>query len=145
MIALKIGRKPHIWVACVLLVFVSGCGGVPTGSVSGSASIDGAPVPAGRIVFTSSENTCSGTIADGEYNLAHNGSPNIPVGEYIVTVFPPRNEEKFNPDTNKIEFVDLGVDPKIFPKKYQVKSTSDLKFTSKAGENRLDIELSNEG
>jgi len=122
---------------------VSGCGGVPTGSVSGSASIDGNPVPEGRVVFTSSEHTCSATIADGQYKLSFNGSPDIPVDDYVITVFPPRNEEKFNPATNKIEFVKHSVDPKIFPKKYQKKSTSDQKFTPETGENTFDIEISN--
>ena len=118
-----------------------GCGGESGGAtISGTVVSNGTPIPDGRVVFSSDEANCSGEISDGKYELKNKGKSNVPLGEYIVTVFPP-DMVVYNPDTGEDEKIEGDVDLKLFPAKYQRKDKSDIKFSPEAGDNNFDIIL----
>jgi hypothetical protein len=85
------------------LTFVSGCGGVRRLPVSGTVTLDGAPINGGYLEFTPDStkgNTAKiigkSLIREGRYNLETNGitrsdsGSGVPLGWYKVTF---RNEE----------------------------------------------------
>lgn len=65
----------------VLLGAVNGCGG-GKGTVSGKVTLDGKPLPAGKIGFVPSKGVgASGEIKDGQYSVS-----GVPAGDMKVTV-----------------------------------------------------------
>ncbi len=68
-------------VFAVLLSLATGCGG-GKGTVSGTVTLDGQPLPAGNIVFYPSKGPgVSGVIQDGTYSVK-----GVPTGQVTVTV-----------------------------------------------------------
>lgn len=105
---------------------------------------DGSPLPEGQVVFSSESLTCSGQITDGQYKILYQGSQSVPLDEYVVTIFPPVIEVEYNAETDQEEPIPSSTDPALFPKKYQSKSTSGLKFTPERGNNTFDIKMDKE-
>ncbi|QEG22961.1 hypothetical protein [Mariniblastus fucicola] len=129
-------------VTCFGVLLTAGCGvGSDGASISGTVASNGVPLPAGRVVFSSDTATCSGEIVDGKYQLLHKGYRKIPLTEYTITVFPPADDLVYNPETGEEEPVADRLDPKLFPKRYQRKGTSDLKFSPEPGHNEYEIVL----
>ena len=119
-----------------------GCGaGSDTATISGTIATNGTSIPEGRIVFSSETATCAGKIVDGKYQLMDKGKSSVPLGDYTITVLPPEDTVEYDPDTGEEEAVKSDADPALFPKKYQNKETTDLKFSPVAGENEYDINL----
>lgn len=140
-------------------VFLSGCPGGgysgPTGTVSGTVTLDGEPVPQGcTVAFVSDQGfAASGQLgAGGKYKLSVAGKGNeIPVATYKVTVTPSATGQMSDQDYEKMmqESASGGEKPKaeskpaeeVIPAKYSSTATSGLSFNVKKGPNTIDIKL----
>lgn len=137
----------------VLAVCLSGCSSGekgysgPTGTVSGTVTIDGESAPEGTIVQFSHQSgfAATGEVgSDGTYQITTRKGPEIRTGEYTVTVKPPTVElteeqaDKImeNPDSQPPEAPASPI-----PEKYRNTATSGLSFEVQEGENNFDIEL----
>lgn len=116
------------------LGFVLGCGSASTGTVTGTVTLDGAPVKAGMIVFIAADGIPRhGDIQpDGSYRV-----DNVPVGDAIVVINPPPVEDPNRHMRIKEQKDAPPVTPPAppFPTKYWDMSTSDLRCPVKAGNN----------
>jgi hypothetical protein len=130
---------------CVLLsMLIFGCSSGttytydgPTGEVTGKVTFKGSPVSVGQVNFQSTHGAASGEIEeDGTYTLTYLGRSGIPVGDFLVYVTPPRTES-----TEAQEEVPSTVSHPMIPEKYQMASTSGLKFSVKEGANTYDIAM----
>ncbi len=70
-----------LFVALMVPVFSSGCGGAATAEISGTVKRDGEPLPAGRISFTVDGKGASGQIVNGAYTVK-----GVPIGQAKVSV-----------------------------------------------------------
>lgn len=91
LLRLKGGSSAAVVLLAVLLT-VAGCGGDPLGrhAISGTVSVDGAPLDKGNIAFTPLEksSTSSGTVIEGgKYSIKQDKG--LPVGKYRVTINAP--------------------------------------------------------
>jgi hypothetical protein len=168
MVVLRIlDRRPTAWaiVATIGAVLVAGCGpggySGPTGTVSGTVTLNGDPVPEGcSVSFVSEEgaHTASGTVgAGGAYKLSVVGpegrSNDVPAATYKVCVTPPAaagaggSAEGADYEKMMEESAAGGDEPtteaetEAIPAKYQSTTTSELTFPVKEGPNTIDIEL----
>jgi hypothetical protein len=126
----------------VAVVLVAGCGG--GAKVSGTVTLDGQVLKAGTVTFhpTGSGPTGIGTISpDGRYEIAVGTDKSLPPGDYVVTV------EATEAAIASAE-QPVGTPPRppappkrFTPAKYADRGTSDLKFTVKPGENKIDLAL----
>jgi hypothetical protein len=117
-----------------VLGFVVGCGSQATGTITGTVTLDGAPVKAGMIVFIPADGIPRhGDIQpDGSYRV-----DNVPVGDAIVVINPPPVEDP-NRHMRIKEQKDAPPAAPVappFPTKYWEMSTSDLRCPVKAGNN----------
>ena len=101
------------YVLCLFLVTgfscISGCGDVPgpeTAYVSGTVTMDGSPVPAGRVMFfpTASAGKNTGKAASGQLDesgqfelTTYNSGDGAVIGEHKVTVLKPRGSGEAAP------------------------------------------------
>jgi hypothetical protein len=134
-------RIPATALAAALGLFATGCRG--GGTVSGTVTLDGAPLKAGTVTFhpVGDGPAAIGSIKpDGSYELAVGAERSIPPGEYVVTV-----------EGNESASSEAPADPRtpprppkrITPDKYASKDRSDLRVTLKAGSNKIPLELKN--
>src|SRR5262249_45419644 len=124
------GRLSRSCTLMVLLLTVTGCGPY-TGSVSGTVTFKGKPLPGGMVTFSHSDGRFSyGKIAgDGSYS-----TPNAPAGEVkigVATQPPLIPGSKVGP---------LGPYVPI-PIRYKDAETSGLTFTIQRGEQTHNINL----
>lgn len=105
--------------------------------VHGTVKLNGSPVHGGDIEFMQVDMNAGGVEArsviskDGEYNASSFvDQPGMVPGEYKVRL------KQYVGMQGK-----LGVEPTTIPKKYLDYSTSELKFTIKAEDNALEIDL----
>ena len=136
-------KSSKLLVAVVCCLAISGCGNNSqnAATITGDIKFEGTPVPGGMIVFSSDTITCSGPITDGKYEVMHQGKSGIPLQEYEVTIFPPKNEFEYNPKTEREELIPTGIDPEFFPLKYRNKTTSGLTFSPVEGINDFPINM----
>ncbi|QDS87063.1 hypothetical protein EC9_12390 [Rosistilla ulvae] len=139
-------------IVCSLLVsatvtILPGCGsqgGIQRASVEGNVTVDGEPVDVGSITFVPTGETkgpaTGGKIVDGEYAIESSGGP-VP-GEYLVQITGRRGTGKFKKQELEGEIVETEVTEEMIPEKYR--SGSELKRTIEAGENSMNLELTNE-
>jgi hypothetical protein len=138
----------------VLLAACVGCGEAlgPSGTVSGTAKINGTNLKAGTLVtFTREDGTiASATVAaDGTYVLKIIGNPapeKIPVGSYKVAVNVPASGAAMSDAEYEAMMNSGGKPPESkkdtsVPSKYNSGQTSGLVFDIKEGENKFDIDL----
>ena len=121
----------------LMLSTASGCGGHGA-SVSGKVTLNGTPLSRGTVSFfpTSGGAAATGTVqTDGNYMITTGRDEGLKPGDYVATVF--ANEAI--PDGGP-EIVPKVLTPEI----YGDKSTSPLKFTVAAGNNRIDLPLTGE-
>ena len=75
--------------AYLLLLLLTGCGGIQRGAVEGQVSLDGQPIPKGSIFFRPTGETkgmtAGGEIIDGRYKLPADKGP--VVGSNIVEFY----------------------------------------------------------
>lgn len=138
----------------LIVVSVSGCGGgggLPsgdTGTVTGSVTYNGQPVPQGTtVVFLPAGGGAGAVMANGtvdeagNYSLTMRNGPDILTGKYMVGVTPPPTGTEMTPD----EIMQMDKPPETppppFPAKYLSAETSGVNMTVAAGENSLDITM----
>lgn len=127
----------------ICLVVIAGCGGAgarPSASISGQVRLDGAPLSAGSIHFTSpktGETAYANLDGNGRYRVTF---PEADLGaEYEVAVRAPVDED--------IDATALLENPQprtetVIPQKYTDRTTSGLRAEiARAGENEFDFEL----
>ena len=144
------------WVPLAAALAWLGCGkgnSESVGFVSGTIEYEGKPVPAGNKVFFEARGYLAAAEIqeEGAYALNYMGSPQIPVGEYVVFVGPPTStmsEAEFNALKNKVaaEYQQRGEEPPPFPDwvlpaKYYRSTTSPLMEEVEPGDNVIDIVL----
>ena len=122
------------------LLLVVGCGGKPA-KVSGTVSIDGAPVQQGTVTFapTGGGMRATGIIqSDGSYRIQTNRDVGLEIGEYDVAVA-----------SREIISTGEGSPPRpgkfFVPSRYGRTTTSGLHYSVEKGSNVIDIDLSSEG
>ncbi len=128
---------------CALLVCMSlgGCGSSAsdkeTGTVSGTVVSDGKPVTEGLVSFSIAAKGV-GALADLDANGAFKFESPLPVGEYVVTISPPRPDPNLGPKEM------TPIDPKDYPnipKKYHSDKTSGLTAKVVTGENKIELNM----
>jgi hypothetical protein len=148
------GRKLNLArtsVACVFsttmaccLVLAIGCNDSPYEStVSGTVSLDGAPIGPGIVQFVpvgTSHNPATGTIqVDGGYELRTSNKSGLQPGQYQVTV-----AVYDQPDVAQGERAAPGSAPLRTPEKYFSLETTDLEYTVNSGNNTINVELTSQ-
>ncbi len=109
----------------------------PTGTVSGTVSLEGAPVAAGEISFVSSDGfSASGPISAGNFTL----EDPLPVGKYSVGIMPPELTEAPGEGGDEIEAPTSSV-----PAGYDMPGTSGISHDVQEGANTVTIELKASG
>jgi len=126
---------PVYVVASMVVLAAAGCGrsGPELGSVTGTVTLDGQPLPGAVLVFTPAAGRVSRarTGPDGTYELRYAGNePGALVGEHKVTISTRWMDEDVN--TGKIVQI-----PEKIPAKYNDKS--DLVKTVESGSNTIDF------
>lgn len=154
-------RRPSslLCIAAVVAVGLAGCGGPADGftgergSVSGTVTIDGQPLPEGCSVLFMAANggyTGSGPVASGgTYTVFYKVSAGMPVGEYLVQISPPGPKGESAPT----DPVAMGESMRLskstanrspVPSRYSSTTTSGLTFTLQPGANQADFALTGE-
>lgn len=153
--------RSGLWtmVAIAGFVIVGGCGprgySGPTGTVRGTVTIDGEPVPSGTgVTFISDAGfTASGRVAaGGTYELSNADRGNqIPVAAYKAMVSAPAAGGTSEADANYEAMMQASASggsgqiapaaEEVIPAKYRSAATSGLSYDVKAGENTIKIEL----
>lgn len=135
----------YLTVSAVLIALAAplGCGSsdpLERVVVFGAVSVNGEPVPKGRIRFTPAEGT-AGTvsvaiISEGEYRYDHNGG--VPVGTHRVQIwgFPADAPESPGPGGPPIE--------QLVPAKYNLRSELSVTVSGENRETQQDFALSKE-
>lgn len=137
--------RPTRWAFVVVLAgLAAGCGPAPTGTVSGTVTVGGRPVPNGLITFSSEVGTrdsFSAAVLDGKYTTGP-----IPAGPAKVTVIA-RGANPAEAPAGK-GGGDLAPPPKsaakkvvTVPTKYGATDTSGLTFEVAKGDNTKDFDL----
>ncbi len=136
----------------VMLLLAAGCTGgssLPegeTGTVKGTVTYNGQPVPEGStVMFMKVEGGFLGigtTDAAGNYTLAMQGAPDILAGQYYVGISPPVADSGLTPE----QIMEQGSDalpetPSVIPERYLSAESSGLRKDVAAGENTIDITL----
>jgi len=129
------------WLAWIgFAALAVGCGGSYDASVSGSVTLDGAPLPRGTIKFNPlAEGPASyGLVGnDGSYAIQTGREPGLPSGDYAVTIV--ANEPSVEQDPGS------GLPPRpgkpITPPWYRSAESSPLKQRVEPGKNRIDLQL----
>jgi type 1 fimbria pilin len=155
------------WGLCAVLVVAglalwAGCdsGGYsgPSGTVSGTLTLNGKPVPQGcTVVFVSDKGfTATGQVgAGGNYQLSVVGkggttTSGVPAATYQVSVSPPASGEGSEADYDAMMEKSASgegqpeasqAEAEVIPAKYQSSGTSGLSFDVKEGPNTIDIPL----
>lgn len=122
----------------------------PTGTVSGTVTLDGNPVAA-NVSFLNTEKGYSASGAadsSGNYSLSTKGSNAIPVGKYQVAVTePPAKEmspEEAMEASLKSEDGSIPATDSAIPSKYNSPGGSGLSFEVKEGDNSFEIKMTKE-
>ena len=153
---------PRVSLGCLvvitLLVIAGGCGSDgysgPTGTVRGTVTLNGEPVPAGTgVVFVSDDGfSASGQVgAGGAYELSSaNSGKRVPAVSYKVMISAPSASEVTAEDADYDAMMEASASgqaspaataPSAIPAKYGSTATSELTFTVDAGDNTIAIEL----
>jgi hypothetical protein len=141
-------------VAAACLVVAGGCGSGysgPTGTVRGTVTINGEPVPAGTgVAFISDDGfTASGQVgAGGSYELSSPTGKQIPAVTYKVMISgaaPGVTADDADYDAmmeaSAAGTLETPAAESVIPSKFASTATSGLSYTVNAGENTINIEL----
>ncbi len=135
-------RHGRVWAAAGwLLAVAAGCSQPPQATVQGTVSLAGKPLTAGPIVFEAEGRSYTGAIgADGRYALRYLGQPGVLPGDYRIAVVPPAAEVVADPKTTELKAVN-PVNPRDYPERYRLPSTSGITKTVPEGDSTIDIDL----
>lgn len=128
----------------IAVILITGCWGcfrtnsVPTGTIYGKVTFRGNPVLEGNVHFSSPAGFSASALLEqgGQYKLYSHLGHKVPLGEYEVSVTPPRlplSEEK-----------ESGIEWKAvsdIPEQYRHFATSELKLTAVHGNNEFNIDM----
>lgn len=129
--------KPMLWAACLMIPLIVGCAaekndGPARYQVAGSVTLDGKPLPEGRIIFESPEDAsqgippASGEIKDGQYSVETTpGDKTVRISHRV--------------QSGQDEITKEPIMKESLPAKYNKKS--ELKTTISDGENHADFDL----
>jgi len=118
--------------ATLLPVVMTGCGGPPMGTVSGTVTINDKPYSASDVMFLDLKTgqAASGEVQpDGTFTL----SQELPLGAYTVYLAPKAVPEAADPAPVKIDT--------SIPDKYWNEASSDIKVEVKEGPNQVQVAL----
>lgn len=123
--------------ACLILLatcLVPGCGAGDWGSVSGTVTLDGAPLGAGVITFhpVAGGADAYGQVTQGKFTIFTGEQAGAQTGSYRVTVSATTIPESGSGERAKL----------LTPEKYATPATSDLKAEVAPGANLFSFELS---
>ena len=124
------------------VAIVSGCSG--SGSVSGTVTLNDQPLTSGTVTFhpTGTGPAGIGTIGpDGRYQVSVGKDKSLPPGDYLVTVEATEAVTSGEWPATKGPPPPPKAPKRITPAKYADKATTDLRFTVKSGENKIDLVL----
>lgn len=148
---------------CLVMFGVVGCGGGvsnksvqitgPTGTVSGTVTLNGKPVSGGAIISFRHAKTAlvanSKVAEDGTYTLQLADSLKVPVGLYSAAVSPVAGKTmspeeydammKNTPPDGSLPKTNSG--QAAIPSKYLLMDGSPLKFEVSEGQNTIDVKL----
>ncbi len=133
------------WTRCLFgwglaLALLSGCGGSgePTGTVSGTVTLDGQPVAAGQIGLISAAgfSAIADIGADGSFAVVEK----LPLDKYTVTVSPPALTEAPGEEGGNAKLAVTNV-----PLAYMDEATSGIVQEVTEGSNTVTIELKSSG
>lgn len=139
-------RSRTAWLTCFgTLVLVAGCDSAePTGTVSGTVSVDGKAFSNAAVVFFNTVSGQGGTAnieKDGRYAISNP----LPTGEYVVYMAPRIAEV----DVSGQAVSEPGTEGPIamtadraVPDKYWNEASSDIRATVNAGANEVPVDLS---
>jgi hypothetical protein len=121
----------------------AGCGksagpaGPPKHPVSGTVTIDGAPLASGKLLFVGNEGTQMTAVVEqeGRYQMAGG----LPAGQYKVSVHPNLPPAPLGPIPE--DYKKKAKESEL-PAKYADRKTSGLECEVKDGENTCDFKLS---
>lgn len=135
-------RSFPVWVGgLILCAGLAGCGPKvvvkETGTVSGTVVFEGEPVTEGVVNFSMASEGV-GALADLDANGEFKFANPLPVGDYVVTISPPRPDPNLGP--KEIVPIDPNDYPNI-PKKYHSETTSELTAQVIKGENKIEFEM----
>jgi hypothetical protein len=120
----------------------AGCAG--GGSVSGTVTLNDQPLTSGTVTFHPTGDGPLGiaTIGpDGRYEIMVGKDRSLPPGDYVVTVEATEAVSSGDWPATKGPPPPPKAPKRITPAKYADKKTTDLRFTVKSGENRIDVPL----
>lgn len=120
----------------LLAACAAGCSGSTAGTVNGTVTLDGSPLPAGRVKLIPADSkgqAVDAAVTDGKFQLT------APVGDARVefTASKPTGKKKKMYDTPDSPTVEETVE--LIPKQYNTQST--LKITVKGGSQDEKFEL----
>ncbi len=126
-------RRSCLAAVSAAMLALAGCGGgQPSGTVSGTVTLEGSPLTAGVVLFSNPATGVGATAeldASGTYQVG-----SIPTGEYQVAVQPPPPPAPHEMDQS------AGPRPNV-PQQYQDPKTSGLSTTVGPGSNSADFAL----
>ncbi len=138
LVPIDLGRTvPGVLVALLLL---PGCESPDPTTVHGTVTLDGAPVPEGRIVFSSplaGTHVVARLGAEGEYAVRTANGPGLPPGGYRVWLSPPPVDAPMGPGFAPPK----PSEPAGIPKKYRHADTSGLYVMVEDGDNQFDVHM----
>ena len=130
----------------LLVLFLSanlGCGGAPTGTVTGTVTYQGAKVPSAKVTFFGPNNelVSASTDSEGRYNAS-----DVPLGEVRVAVItsrprPSAEQVARNPLLKQKGYVPSGEKTVTVPLRYSDPAKSNLSLTVNRGSQPFDIDL----
>lgn len=119
-------------------LFALGCGSAePTGSVSGTVTLDGQPLAAGEVTLSSPKGfAASAEVKSGSFTF----DGEVPLGKYTFTVGPPPLTEAPGEggDSAKLESANI-------PDGYSDETQSDLVHEITEGDNTVKLEMKKSG
>ena len=127
---LRRGVCTAAWLAFAL----AGCGGDPTGTVSGTVTYKGKPLPTGTVAFIAKDKPpITGAIeSSGRYSVAR-----VPVGPVTIAVSTPPAWPKGARSTTSMPMLETVA----IPAKYNTPEQSGLTYTVTPGSQEHPIEL----
>ena len=124
---------------CCAVIALIGCGpsAPPSGTVSGSVTLEGQAVDAGEITFVSSDGfSASAPITGGQFKIEEA----LPVGKYAVGITPPSLTEAPGEGGDNVAAPQSDV-----PAGYNLPSSSGLTHDVQEGASTMTIELKKDG
>jgi hypothetical protein len=132
------------WLAGALGLALAGCGG-STGHVSGTVRFKGAPIPGGRVTFTSRDGGGVSGFAwvgvDGSYSIR--GCPTGPVKITVLSMERSRGGNGFDNPRGVVGARRSGQSRKLpaIPLRYADPRTTDLEYNVCGGNQTHDLDL----